>query len=34
VILGCVSDARPGKYEPVIAGEYVMQRLNETYDDV
>jgi isopenicillin N synthase-like dioxygenase len=30
-IPGCVSDARPGKYAPVIAGEYVTQRLNETY---
>jgi isopenicillin N synthase-like dioxygenase len=28
---GCVSDERPSKYVPVIAGDYVMQRLNETY---
>jgi isopenicillin N synthase-like dioxygenase len=27
----CVSADRPGKYPPVIAGEYVLQRLNETY---
>jgi hypothetical protein len=26
-----VSADRPGKYPPVIAGEYVLQRLNETY---
>lgn len=28
---GCVSDERPAKYPPVIAGDYVLQRLNETY---
>jgi len=28
---GCVSAERPGKYPPVIAGDYVLQRLNETY---
>ena len=27
----CVSAANPSKYPPVIAGEYVTQRLNETY---
>jgi len=27
----CVSADRPAKYPPVIAGEYVLQRLNETY---
>ncbi len=27
----CVSAERPGKYPPVIAGDYVLQRLNETY---
>ena len=28
---GCVSAERPGRYPPVIAGDYVLQRLNETY---
>jgi isopenicillin N synthase-like dioxygenase len=28
---GCVTEERPGKYPPVIAGDYVLQRLNETY---
>jgi isopenicillin N synthase-like dioxygenase len=28
---GCVSAERPGKYPPVIAGDYILQRLNETY---
>ncbi len=28
---GCVSAERPGKYPPVTAGDYVLQRLNETY---
>jgi isopenicillin N synthase-like dioxygenase len=28
---GCVSAERPAKYPPVIAGDYVLQRLNETY---
>jgi len=28
---GCVCPERPSKYPPVIAGEYVLQRLNETY---
>jgi isopenicillin N synthase-like dioxygenase len=28
---GCVSAERPGKYPPIIAGDYVLQRLNETY---
>jgi isopenicillin N synthase-like dioxygenase len=28
---GCVSAERPAKYPPVIAGDYVIQRLNETY---
>jgi len=27
----CVSADRPSKYPPVIAGDYVLQRLNETY---
>lgn len=27
----CVSAERPSRYTPVIAGDYVMQRLNETY---
>jgi isopenicillin N synthase-like dioxygenase len=26
----CVSAERPSKYPPVIAGDYVLQRLNET----
>ncbi len=30
-LASCVSADRPGKYPPVIAGEYVIQRLNETY---
>jgi isopenicillin N synthase-like dioxygenase len=28
---GCVSAERPAKYAPVIAGDYILQRLNETY---
>ncbi len=28
---GCVSAERPAKYPPIIAGDYVLQRLNETY---
>ena len=28
---GCVSAERPAKYPPVIAGDYILQRLNETY---
>ncbi len=28
---GCVSAERPDKYPPIIAGDYVLQRLNETY---
>jgi len=28
---GCVTAARPRKYEPVIAGDYVQQRLDATY---
>jgi isopenicillin N synthase-like dioxygenase len=28
---GCVSAARPSKYPPVMAGDYIYQRLNETY---
>jgi len=28
---GCVSAECPDKYQPVIAGDYVLQRLNETY---
>jgi isopenicillin N synthase-like dioxygenase len=28
---GCVSADRPGKYPPVIAGEYLFERLNATY---
>ena len=28
---GCVSEERPSKYPPVVAGDYVLQRLNETY---
>jgi isopenicillin N synthase-like dioxygenase len=31
---GCVSAERPGKYPAVIAGDYVQQRLNETYGRV
>jgi len=31
---GCVGADRPSKYPPVIAGEYVLQRLNETYGRV
>jgi isopenicillin N synthase-like dioxygenase len=27
----CISAERPSKYPPVIAGDYVLQRLNETY---
>jgi isopenicillin N synthase-like dioxygenase len=27
----CVSADRPAKYAPVIAGDYILQRLNETY---
>ncbi len=30
---GCVSAERPGKYPPIIAGDYVLQRLNETYGE-
>jgi isopenicillin N synthase-like dioxygenase len=28
---GCVTRERPSKYAPVIAGDYLLQRLNETY---
>lgn len=28
---GCVNEERKAKYPPVIAGDYVLQRLNETY---
>ncbi|KAK6515971.1 hypothetical protein TWF281_004561 [Arthrobotrys megalospora] len=31
VLESCVSESRPPKYEPINAGDYIKQRLNETY---
>ena len=31
VLESCVSESRPPKYKPINAGDYIKQRLSETY---